>query len=158
VKIFATYRNADKLKSASEKFSANASNRHTSNITQLIINLEDLTSAPQTFETLTAAKSFRTLILINSAGVCLEGNSQELLEESLTVNCVSPAKINDILTALAVRENIELIIVNVSSGEGELIFLETNIQNEITLLETHEVRLSMGNSNDNTLLSFENTV
>jgi short-subunit dehydrogenase len=137
--IFATYRSAEKLKSASEKFSANTSNKITPNITQLIIDLDDLTSASQTFEILAAAKKIRRLILINNAGVCLEGNSQEFLEESLTVNCLSPAKLNDILTALTVRENIELTIVNVSSGEGELVFLASDIQKEIILLETHEV-------------------
>jgi short-subunit dehydrogenase len=149
--IFATYRSAEKLKSASEKISANASNKITSNITQLIINLDDLTSASQTFEILAAAKNFRRLILINNAGVCLDGNSQEFLEESLTVNCVSPAKLNDILTTLTVRENIELTIVNVSSGEGELVFLASDIQKEIILLETHEV--SSENSNDSIILS-----
>lgn len=148
MQIFATYRDAEKLKSASIKFNANASNGLTSSITRLIINLEDLTSVSKTFETLTSAETFGRLILINNAGVCLEGNSLELLEESLTVNCVSPAKINDILAALTARTNIELTVVNISSGEGELVFLETGIQEKITLLETHEVKLSFESSND----------
>lgn len=67
----------------------------------------------------------------------------------MTVNCVSPAKINDILAALTARTNIELTVVNISSGEGELVFLETGIQEKITLLETHEVKLSFESSNDN---------
>ena len=146
VQIIAAYRDAAKLKNASMNIIADAPNKLTSNITRLIIDLDDMNSSSNTIEALTETRKFAKLTLINNAGVCLEGNSQAVLEKSLTVNCISPAKINEILIALSIRKNFELTIINISSGEGELVFLQTDIQKQIALLETHKVRLNFENT------------
>lgn len=93
-------------------------------------------------------KNLERLILINNAGVCLEGNTQDVLLESLTVNCLSPVSICELLISkFQARDDAgddgkggQLTIINVSSGEGELLFLHSDIQDKVAAIGNYEVR------------------
>lgn len=91
------------------------------------------------------------VLLINNAGVCLEGNNLASLKESLNVNCLGPAILTEIFISKystmnemnPTIENImknQLVVINVSSGEGELAFLHSDIQKKISSIETYKVR------------------
>jgi NAD(P)-dependent dehydrogenase (short-subunit alcohol dehydrogenase family) len=85
----------------------------------------------------------RRLLLINNAGVCLEGCTIEAMKESLKVNCLGPAFLCEMFLNYANNDHKEfgnqISIINVSSGDGELVFLHSEIQRQINAIETYKV-------------------
>ena len=70
------------------------------------------------------------VVLFNNAAVCLEGIDHPSLQESIQTNAIFPAYL-----AQQVVENIgseqNVTVVNVSSGDGELVFLNSEIRAQI---------------------------
>ena len=76
------------------------------------------------------------IILINNAAVCLSGNSNDIKEETLLVNTIAPIKLSTLLyNDHRLYKNNKITIINISSGEGELIYLNTKIQSDIKDLQ-----------------------
>lgn len=80
------------------------------------------------------------VVVINNCGICLEGTSQEIFMESLQVNCLSPMHINELFIS-ELKNKEELTIVNISSGEGELVFINSEFQERINGLENYQVKM-----------------
>mmetsp|Transcript_28598 Transcript_28598/g.37459 ORF Transcript_28598/g.37459 Transcript_28598/m.37459 type:complete len:327 (+) Transcript_28598:5-985(+) len=77
-------------------------------------------------------------LLINNAGVCLEGNSQQVLHQSLATNFFGPMQLAKSLAerrpkhnAMSQAQSCSLTVINVSSGEGELCYLSSEAQRVI---------------------------
>jgi short-subunit dehydrogenase len=105
----------------------------------------------------------RNAMLINNAGIYIPGNSVESLERSLRVNCVGPARLSELFIQsmrdrLFIDANmitctnnddatnmkpLEGTIVNISSGEGELVLLNSRMQEELQRIESYMVRLAI---------------
>ena len=79
-----------------------------------------------------AALSPRRVVLINAAGVCLEGRAPETFRQSIAVNALFP-----ILLAQTLATSIEspLQVINVSSGDGQRCFLDSSLQRDLALIE-----------------------
>ena len=79
-----------------------------------------------------AALSPRRVVLVNAAGVCLEGRAPETFRHSIAVNALFP-----ILLAQNLATSIEapLQVINVSSGDGQRCFLDLSVQHDMSLLE-----------------------
>ena len=141
-KVHPTYRDGGRLDAANTQFNSDS----VSNIMPLVIDMNDIKSNLQsTFREILADTSLRKLILINNAGVCLEGNSRNILQESLDVNCLSPAFICELLiqefsNPIRVMNGDQLILINVSSGDGELAYLQTDLAKNISGIKTFMVR------------------
>lgn len=83
-------------------------------------------------------------ILINNAGVCVEGNTLSALQTSLAVNCRGPALLAEaLINNYGQRQDRScdgrLTIINVSSGEGELLFLHSDVQRDLQNIHSIEV-------------------
>ena len=91
-------------------------------------------------QSVVAASNHEQLIIINNAGVCLEGNSRSVLQETLRVNCLFPAQLIGMFVNRSEAEA-ELVVVNVSSGDGELSYLHSDIERRISSLETYQVSI-----------------
>lgn len=82
-----------------------------------------------------------TDILINAAGVCIAGKSRGAMEQSLMVNAQAPLRLAENL--LSLREGkassdgaAAVTVVNVSSGDGELCYLHSSVQDQLSQLQT----------------------
>ena len=138
VKVFPTYRNAGKLNQAGLQLTTDGSNNFPANVTPLIIDILDISNDFAALQSIVAANTYQRLIIINNAGVCLEGNTPSILQETLQVNCLFPASLSDAFISRIDAEK-ELIVVNVSSGDGEISYLHSDIARRITNLETFQV-------------------
>lgn len=138
VKVFPTYRNAGKLNQAGLQLTTDGSTEFAANVIPLIINILDTSNDFTALQSIVAASTYQRLIIINNAGVCLEGNTPSILQETLQVNCLFPASLSDAFISRIDAEK-ELIVVNVSSGDGEISYLHSDIARRITNLETFQV-------------------
>lgn len=66
-------------------------------------------------------------ILINVAGVCLSGSSADAMHVSMAVNAIKPIA----LAKAAMQAHERLTVINVSSGEGELAFLNSDVVQDL---------------------------
>ena len=72
----------------------------------------------------------RNVVLVNNAGVFLQGSSVQVMKTSLSINAMKPAKLAICLNDLVNKHNkskpsdsqLSLTIVNISSGDGELVY------------------------------------
>ena len=138
VKVFPTYRNAGKLNQAGLQLTTDGSTEFAANVIPLIINILDTSNDFTALQSIVAASTYQRLIIINNAGVCFEGNTPSILQETLQVNCLFPASLSDAFISRIDAEK-ELIVVNVSSGDGEISYLHSDIARRITNLETFQV-------------------
>jgi short-subunit dehydrogenase involved in D-alanine esterification of teichoic acids len=138
VKVFPTYRNAGKLNQAGLQLTTDGSKDFPANVTPLITDILDISNDFAALQSIVAAKTYQRLIVINNAGVCLEGNTRSILQETLQVNCLFPAFLSEAFINRIDAEK-ELIVINVSSGDGELSYLHSDIQRKIAGLETFQV-------------------
>lgn len=134
----------------------------TNQITPFVLDMKNANNLSTTINTLYSATindGIERLIIINNAGVCLEGNTLNVLEETLKVNCLSPAFISEYFisyflstfsgeTCGEIYENNlvdklvllkELVIVNISSGDGEVVYLHSDIQKQLNAITTYQV-------------------
>ena len=77
------------------------------------------------------------LVVINNAGVCVDGQSATGLKASLDVNCWAPALLAEAAAAEAPERNVT--VVNVSSGDGELVYLHSDVARRVHALDSVEV-------------------
>ena len=80
-------------------------------------------------------------VLFNNAGVCLPGNTLSALQTSLLVNCWAPALLSHALFRCPFTGHGRTVI-NVSSGEGELMLLHSEIQKQLQSIDNYEVSMS----------------
>lgn len=138
VKVFPTYRNAGKLNQAGLQLTTDGSKDFAANVIPLIIDILDTSNDFAALQSIFAANTYQRLIIINNAGVCVEGNTPSILQETLQVNCLFPASFSDAFIS-RIGAEMELVVVNVSSGDGELSYLHSDIERKITGLETFQV-------------------
>jgi len=77
---------------------------------------------------------FDKLVLYNNGGVCLHGSTFEALRDSLIINALSPISLAELVMKTFINK--EVRVVNISSGEGELIFLHSKLQKELQGITT----------------------
>lgn len=82
------------------------------------------------------------IILINNAGICLSGNDISTINKSLVINTIAPTELvllllnDERLNQLLKRDrNIEIVVINVSSGEGELLYLNNDIRSKLSTID-----------------------
>jgi NAD(P)-dependent dehydrogenase (short-subunit alcohol dehydrogenase family) len=137
-KVFVGYRNVEKLRKLGWL------NTENSAIIPMHVNFrEDLVDQlvlPPVF----TSERFPSFCLINNAGIFLEGRCHDAFKESLRVNCLAPAMLTEqVFSAEKQWDNdaadVSRTIVNISSGEGELIFLHSRLQRELQSIDSFEV-------------------
>lgn len=140
--VFPTYRNAGKLNQAGLQQKPDGSRVFPVNVTPLFINILDLSNDSEAIRSVVATKKYGQLVIINNAGVCLEGNSRSILQETLQVNCLFPARLIE-TCRIGIDAEQKLVVVNVSSGDGELSYLHRDIERRISNLETYQVSITL---------------
>ena len=76
------------------------------------------------------------IVIINNAGVCIKGSSKVALQESLDVNALHPIDFAlDILNVPSIK-SYDVTVVNISSGDGELAWLHSDLAKSIARLDT----------------------
>lgn len=133
----ASYRSIEKLCEAEAHCSSDS--MYSRRIDRVVIDMSNVHIASSSLLSYLVEKRCDHVVVINNAGVCLEGASKEIFMESLQVNCLSPMHINELFIS-GLQNGKELTIVNISSGEGELVFLNSESQRRINGLETYQVR------------------
>lgn len=134
----------DKAIEAIEQAASDPTAISSSQIIPFIINMLDTNSISADIQNVFGDKIMSNrLLLVNNAGVCLEGCTIEALKESLEVNCIGPAFLSELFLNYANIDDKEfcnqISIINVSSGDGELVFLHSEIQRQINAIETYKV-------------------
>ena len=133
----ASYRSIEKLREAEAHCSGDST--YSPRIDRVVIDMCNVHTISSSLLTYLVENRRDHVVVINNAGVCLEGASKETFTESLQVNCLSPMHLNELLIS-GLQSGEKLTIVNVSSGEGELVFLNSESQRKINELETYQVR------------------
>jgi NAD(P)-dependent dehydrogenase (short-subunit alcohol dehydrogenase family) len=85
--------------------------------------------------------NWNEIVLINNAGTCLPGSTHEALKRSLNVNAIAPLTLSQRLIACVDKmgmHNTAVTILNVSSGDGELALLHTDLSARVKELSTIE--------------------
>ena len=90
----------------------------------------------------------KSSVFVNNAAVCLKGSSRETLQKSIKINTISPLSRTMNLVHLTNTGNIT--IINVSSGDGDMVFLNTYLQRRFEGISNLPVRTF-----DSTLLANE---
>ena len=82
--------------------------------------------------------SAEKVYLFNNAAVCLAGNTLCAIKESLMVNAVSPVQLSlSLIQQLSsLGRGTDIHILNISSGEGESVFLNSGIATELAVIST----------------------
>lgn len=105
-------------------------------------------SISQNFECLQALPSFEDCdeyVLINNIGIGLSGHTQTALIKSLRINCLATVSVSEFLVdrlrkwLVSHSTRPKLTVINVSSGDGELVFLYSNIRQQIESLDSIKV-------------------
>ena len=137
MKALASHRSIEKVSEAEAHCSSDST--YSSRIDRVVIDMSNIHTASSSLLPYFVDMRRDHMVVINNAGVCLEGASKETFMESLQVNCLSPMHINELFIS-ELQNGKELTIVNISSGEGELVFLNSESQRRINELKTYQVR------------------
>lgn len=140
MEVYPTYRNAGKLNQAGLQQKTDGSRIFPVNVSPMFINILDLSNDLEAIRSVVSAKKYEQLVIINNAGVCLEGNSHSILQETLQVNCLFPARLIETFYN-GMDAGKKLVVINVSSGDGELSYLHRDIERRISSLETYQVSI-----------------
>ena len=106
------------------------------NSNSFFLDLADRTDV-STFFTRHRAVSSSPLVLVNNAGVCVAGHSADAFKVSLDVNCWAPALLAEGAAAATHGDNpADVTVVNVSSGDGELVFLHSDVAHRVHALDS----------------------
>lgn len=74
-------------------------------------------------------------ILINNAAICIPGWSKDVVKTTLRTNLLGPvALINGLVPDMLQRD--QGIVINISSGDGELVYLHSELQAAICAVES----------------------
>ena len=85
-------------------------------------------------------RSSDQIYLFNNAAVCVEGNSFQTMKESIHVNALAPIRLAISMIGLLspLCNESALNVVNVSSGEGERVFLHSEVANKLRSISTFD--------------------
>eukprot|EP00741_Cyanophora_paradoxa_P016828 tig00020943_g16252.t1 len=100
-----------------------------------LIDVEDERSI-DALQAMVRADFGRCDAVINNAGVCLDGTDADTLRRSFEVNTFGPARVVERL--LALRGDAPCAVVNVSSGDGELLWFESGVQERLAAVAAAE--------------------
>lgn len=81
-------------------------------------------------------KGKRRIVIINNAGVCIEGSSEGALQESLDVNALHPINFAFELLDTQEMRDYDVTVLNISSGDGELAWLHSDLAELIAGLDS----------------------
>lgn len=81
------------------------------------------------------------IIIFNNAAVCLENSVPDALSKSIYVNCIGPSSLAQAIVADYCSKS-NITVVNISSGDGELICLHSDIQTSLSRIGDMHVRTS----------------
>lgn len=130
--IFATYRTSSKWNMNNDPsiipllLDMNSDTKHNNKLSHFFINHPEIVASDQSF------------VLFNNAGVCLPGNTLSVLQTSLLVNCWAPALLSHALFRCPFT-GYGRTVINVSSGDGELMLLHSEIQKQLQSIGNYEV-------------------
>lgn len=106
-------------------------------------DMSSLTDVSAATEALSAVvgdlRTFESVLLLNNAGVCLAGSSLQTLETSIRVNAMAPVVLARYLLgclSLLQPHPPRLRVVNVSSGDGQLVYLDSTLSREVAGLDS----------------------
>lgn len=148
--IYGSYRSLDRAKQTLAGFSR-TSNAPTTTLNRRpqFFPLEDITfpslmsllkesdRITQILPGLGRCSAAEHMILINNAGVCLPGSDKEILKQSIALNTLLPLILAKEMEKFAVNNQEKRVtVVNISSGDGELVYLHSDIAQRIASIET----------------------
>ena len=81
-------------------------------------------------------------LLINNAGICIKGSSSDVFQQTLDVNFYGALRVIRALSP-AMRQRGSSHVINISSGEGELVYLCSRLQKDIPLATSVEQLTSL---------------
>eukprot|EP01041_Mallomonas_annulata_P008371 gene8371-17252_t len=128
--VHAGYRNWDKMNIISTKL-----NEHSLQIIPLHMDYKDILSNNFSFKIKNDTSHY---IIFNNAGVCLKGSTYNNLFESLQINSLVPIKIITNVINEYYSHDCNISIINISSGDGELSFVHTDLQHKLLSLQSIE--------------------
>ncbi len=132
VRVYAGYRDFSKVKQLPQ---------HTL-LTPFPFDMDDIAIGLNTIESIIQKCSSNEIILINNAAICQMGADQNILRETLHVNTLCPIKISKIVANQIKnfnqrhKDNIRLSIINISSGDGELVYFSTAFREELCRIKS----------------------
>jgi hypothetical protein len=97
-----------------------------------------LTTSHQLYSTIFETSQPSSLLLLNNAAVCLEGASPRAMAQSLLINTLLPYTMTMKLLELA-PTTAHVTVVNISSGDGELVMLHSDLASRIAFLSSLKV-------------------
>ena len=154
--ILSSYRNEAKLSSKMEAVSSSSNN----NVIPFQLKLDHIHDNKLQLDKLynvldSRINELEHVILVNNAAICLPTTDHQSLISTVTVNCYAPYLLtqaliqyilsnkNDTRTSDDNNKSLprRLTVVNVSSGDGELVYLSSDIQREIASIHTLMVHM-----------------
>jgi NAD(P)-dependent dehydrogenase (short-subunit alcohol dehydrogenase family) len=82
-----------------------------------------------------------SIYLVNNAGICLSGCNEYIMKTSLSINTIGPIQLAIYLIEIYLKTNIasnncSVNIINISSGEGELVCINSEIASQLKSMTT----------------------
>lgn len=130
--VFAGHRNELKVKDLHKNIFFSES---TGRFSPIYMDVKDIVEN----DVLTTLSGASGIIVFNNAGVCHKGCSIEILKETLLVNSLAPIRLSQLYMLHGLASELDRVtVINVSSGDGELALLHSDIQRDLNKLTTME--------------------
>ena len=89
-------------------------------------------------------KDCNHFIHINNAGICHRGLSRSIFAQSIEVNSLAPIRLaQHIILNNSIQTSCNISIINISSGDGEIVYLNSYLQRRLMDINSIEVRAIM---------------
>ena len=88
------------------------------------------------------SKQILSNIIINDLSYLFlsKGSTQQIFRQSVGINAIKPLNFaRDLIKKCSARANMRCMVLNISSGDGELLNLNSKLQSELKLLTTFDV-------------------
>ena len=126
------------------------------------LDLKDVTVGLETIGKIISKQVSNEIILINNAAICPVGMDRNTLRHTLQINTLCPIIISKSVAKYVEKynqinkEKVKLSIINISSGDGELVYLQTAFKDELlkikSLVELEDFILTLHNRNCNDIV------
>lgn len=139
--VYADYRSMHKMDQLLKEI------KYENRVRPFVLDLEKFNETLQDLEASNLFRSGDKISLINNAGVFLAGNSFDALQRSLSINARSPLLLSQyfINSCKNSASSAELQIINISSGDGELSYLNSAISRVIESVSSSTCLLAVMN-------------